>query len=556
MFSTVSSAFVIDVQSKLESDPSERSAALLLAILITLDQSAVPGESPTAPPIHEDPPGVITAALGLMYVSLFISLLAAFIAMLGKQWLNRYMRNRGGSAIERCGDRQRKLEGLERWPFHTFVESLPVMLQIALLLLACGLCLHMEFINTSIANILVALTVLGISFYLGIVIAGTSSYECPFQTAASIALRDLWKKIRPRMTPVALPVIDALRGLWKVILYKVLSTTLRLRPKLDIWRQFHCSGPQNIGEESPAPWLAALCNLWKKIRSGIPQVALRLPPALKSTLHHSSCLSLPTIQSGLPVPQENTPWLAPKDLAAFLESNASDVRCVSWILRSVTDLEAVDAAVRLAGTIRWFEDGTNVEPPYYAILSAFEACFDSTKKVYPGLEGRAYYSVRAMLWIHTLAGCKSQEFAERFPLPVIKEDLSAYQDDKDELTHLLTVCSYFATLDYDHLFRPASLYTIPHGASYLHAQWTSNLLLHIAWTRQDNPTIFRWFSEFSRKGYRYDDWDAIPLDVTLNRFLIWSIFLGSPIEEEVLRIQNKSYVVSYPSLQVTYTIIH
>jgi len=30
--------------------------------------------------------------------------------------------------IERCGDRQRKPEGLKRRPLDTFVESLPVML--------------------------------------------------------------------------------------------------------------------------------------------------------------------------------------------------------------------------------------------------------------------------------------------------------------------------------------------------------------------------------------------------------------------------------------------
>jgi len=74
-----------------------------------------------------------------MYASLMISLLAAFVAMLGKQWLNRYLRNSGGSTIERCGDRQHKYDGLEKWPLHFFVEGLPIMLQAALLL-ACGLC--------------------------------------------------------------------------------------------------------------------------------------------------------------------------------------------------------------------------------------------------------------------------------------------------------------------------------------------------------------------------------------------------------------------------------
>jgi len=50
----------------------------------------------------------------LLYTTLSTSLLAAFLAMLGKQWLNRYARHQGGSATERCEDRQRKLDGLQR----------------------------------------------------------------------------------------------------------------------------------------------------------------------------------------------------------------------------------------------------------------------------------------------------------------------------------------------------------------------------------------------------------------------------------------------------------
>jgi len=70
--------------------------ALLRAILLTLNQSAIPGETPAVPPIQEDPPSEIVTVTGLMYASLLISLLAAFVAMLGKQWLNRYLRIRAG----------------------------------------------------------------------------------------------------------------------------------------------------------------------------------------------------------------------------------------------------------------------------------------------------------------------------------------------------------------------------------------------------------------------------------------------------------------------------
>ena len=149
-----------------------------------------------------------------MYASLLISLLAAFVAMLGKQWLNRYLRHVGGSMVERCGDRQRKWDGLQEWPFHLFVESLPVMLQVTLLLLACGLCRWMASINTPVAGVLITLTAIGVLFYLTIVVAGISSYACPFQTPGSAALRGIRKKTWPYIALLVDP-------LWKKIIFPI-----------------------------------------------------------------------------------------------------------------------------------------------------------------------------------------------------------------------------------------------------------------------------------------------------------------------------------------------
>ena len=78
--------------------------------------------------------------------------------------------------IERCGDRQRKFDGLKKWPFHLFIEGLPVMLQLAVLLLAGGLSRYMWSVNISVAYVVISFTVLGILFYIGTVAAGTSSY--------------------------------------------------------------------------------------------------------------------------------------------------------------------------------------------------------------------------------------------------------------------------------------------------------------------------------------------------------------------------------------------
>ena len=143
LLSAVSSAFVIDVHSDLRPDPNEQSAALR-AILLTLNQSAIPGETPTVPPVEEDlSAGIINATL-FMYISLLMSLFVAFFAMLAKPWINRYLKNSGRSMIERCGNRQRKFDGLgERSP-QLFIGILLGVLQLSLLILvshsadACG----------------------------------------------------------------------------------------------------------------------------------------------------------------------------------------------------------------------------------------------------------------------------------------------------------------------------------------------------------------------------------------------------------------------------------
>ena len=416
-----------------------------------------------------------------MYASLLISLLAAFVAMLGKQWLNRYLRNSGGSMIERCGDRQRKCDGLEKWPLHFFVESLPVMLQVALLLLACGLCRYMWSINTSVAYILITLTGLGVAFYVVVVIAGTSSYACPFQTPISIALRSPWKRIR--------------HGVVSCIFH---SKRALLRTRL-AWK--------------------------RRVR----------PLARRQSL--PTTIMLENVQV-----QESEPWLRLKDLTVIHKTNINDVRCVSWILRNITDPEALDAAIRLAGVIRWFDDGINVDPPCDLMVSAFEACFDSTGKLYPGSRDRAYYSGRAIMWIHALAMCKSEEFASTFPLPIIEYTAPGLDPD---LEHLLFVSGTPSVgLRFIRLLR---IYQYTPS----HAQWVSNVLLHHSWANR-TPLGFDSILDLISNARE----TTIPLNATLNRLLVWCIFLGSPVEEEVLKVQDKSYGISYLPPQFAHSALH
>jgi len=92
------------------------------------------------------------------------------------------------------------------------------MLQIALLLLTCGLSRYMWSVNTSVARVVISFIILSILFYIGVVVAGKSSYECPFQTPASIALRHLRNSEISRKILANLPppnVISLIHTTWR-----------------------------------------------------------------------------------------------------------------------------------------------------------------------------------------------------------------------------------------------------------------------------------------------------------------------------------------------------
>ena len=460
--------------------------------------------------------------------------------------------------IERCGDRQRKCDGLEKWPFHLFIESLPVMLQASLLLLACGLCRHMWSINVSVAYILIILTILGVLFYFGIIIAGTSSYECPFQAPGSSALRRVWKKIQPRATLLAHPIVATSAyaygvllshvpyPAWKKVALPIINLALRFKQAavqvaLSVYqgidnmfvayrRRFH----------HPSP-VVPLEGVQQDVR--VPPDSNPSPPDNNPSLREADSPTRDAYPpnhntNSLCTPGDTGPWVTPESLTAIRKTNSKDVRCVSWILRSITDPEALDAAIRFASTIRWFEDGSDVEPPYHVILSTFYTCLDSTGAVYPGLSDRAYHSARTMLWVQIRAMSKSEGFANKFPLPEVRDHTSHDWD----LRHLLGM--------YEILQSPAASFSpkILHGhATRTHMQWASQALLHFYWTKQDPEAYLVFFFPSTSDVHL----DAIPLDAILNLLLVWSMFLGTHVEEEVLKVQDKTYVVSHLSLQVS-----
>ena len=207
LFSAVTSAFIIQVHPQLQPDPTDDTAALLRVILYKMDNTTFGGNIPPLPQ-WTGPPHAITHVLAMLYASLAASLFSAFLAMLGKQWLNRYAStDMRGTAIERSQDRQRKLNGIITWYFDHVMESLPLMLQFALLLLGCALSLYLWEIDTTIACVVLGVTALGVIFYAFFIIAGTASASCPYQTPGARILRHIVYNILPHILYNILPLI-------------------------------------------------------------------------------------------------------------------------------------------------------------------------------------------------------------------------------------------------------------------------------------------------------------------------------------------------------------
>ena len=507
MFSAVSSSFVIDVQTKLEPDPNDMTATYLRAILLTLNNSAILGELPTPPTVWSGPAQEIVVVTNLLYASLLMSLLAAFVAMLGKQWLNRYLRDIGGSISERCGDRQRKRNGIEKWPFEMFIESLPIMLQIALLLLTVGLSRYMWTINASVARTLLGLTSFGVGFFILIVVAGTSSYECPFQTPASLTLRALGAHRtfgRLVSSLLLLGVRKRLRNVSRNLVYLYLRTRASVsRIKMIVSRSLH--------------QCAALVRAAREL-TVLPHQSL-LPHHLNTPVYTSQLWNL-------------GPILKEQDLSHPRRTNRADARCINWIFDRITDPEAIDSAFRLACTIRWYDDGVDSQPSYEDLNSVLIGCFGFDGKVRPGMRNRAYDSARVIGRLYVLAWAKSETLADtRIPLQPPSRWAANATEDHD-LRSIL--CLLYA---FSHGSEPPVSEEDFAGVSTAYTTWVSDLLLHLEWARRDNyETVLFLPALLLRQRLPF------PAIAVANVLMTACVSLSWPVNEEVLLVDDKSCV--------------
>jgi len=283
--------------------------------------------------------------------------------MLGKQWLNRYASTGMRGGVIECGrDRQRKLNGIIAWYFEYVMESLPLMLQAALLLLGCALCKYLWEIDTTIGSVAICATLLGVTFYVFIVIAGTASEGCPYQTPGSRLLRSA----ASRITLVFREAIG--RSKTVSVFREIVAHYSSPQPRNEA--RFTLAGPL---DQLPKALILDASRLWRATAWSLlifaRRVYARLPGAPSITVH------------GL---DQQTTLL--------------DIQCISWVLRisldkavHVSTLESLATMIPLASF-----DPTLVADCFNVFIGCMKV-INRTVVITPGLEKLATASATSLL---------------------------------------------------------------------------------------------------------------------------------------------------------------
>ncbi|KAJ7853897.1 hypothetical protein B0H13DRAFT_2673544 [Mycena leptocephala] len=181
LFSAVSSAFIIQIQPQL---------------------------------MVSNPSTIILVAQCMLYISLLTTLLAALLAVLGKQWIMYYQAAGSRGTIEKRGlERQRKLDGVVKWKFDALLQMFPLLLQLALLLFSTSLAIYLWTIHHSIVILVMVLTSFGFAAYFFLLLSAIIFPDCPFQTPLAPFLVHI---ISPCLRPLQ-PILRKLqRAIWDV----------------------------------------------------------------------------------------------------------------------------------------------------------------------------------------------------------------------------------------------------------------------------------------------------------------------------------------------------
>ncbi|KAL1945548.1 hypothetical protein VTO73DRAFT_2399 [Trametes versicolor] len=155
----------------------------------TQPSSTTRANSSTAPPVPRWAVWLNT----LWFSGLILSLASASVGIMTKQWLNEYSSGVSGTSRHIARVRLHRLNNMRRWHVEDVINTIPVLLQLALALFLAGLLILLWGLHDTVAAI--ASTLVGL---LGVFIVVTTisplfDQNCSFLTPQIRTLHSLWQ---------------------------------------------------------------------------------------------------------------------------------------------------------------------------------------------------------------------------------------------------------------------------------------------------------------------------------------------------------------------------
>ncbi|KAJ7744399.1 hypothetical protein B0H16DRAFT_1889666 [Mycena metata] len=289
----------------------------------------------------------IIVAQGLLYTSLFTSLVAALLAGLGKQWIRFYEAVGSSGTIEERGlQRQRKLDGLQKWKFDTVLQTFPLLLQLALFQFSAALPTYLWIVSVPISGLVIALTSAGFLVYISVLGCAIAFTDCPFQTPLSASLAQL------------LPT-------------KATRESLGHRLRNSLWRMgWYSSHIRRLRDYPDRAW------------SHFAEFATHLLPYFKHRAPAPRAAEL------------KAEWdYLPDHYFSFFWGTSREAPAIMWILETSTDPEMISNAASMARGVDW-PDSADLDSILTTLGQTFISCFKySSDYVWTIREGMARIAI-------------------------------------------------------------------------------------------------------------------------------------------------------------------
>ena len=205
LFSAVITTFIVDSYKDLQQQPEDLTYQALLQVSKQLSGLSANGNlANITSTIDAFSPPSFSASFPTIFVntlwslSLVIALITASLGILVKQWFHELLSYDTHDPKERLKLRFFREEGLERWKVLAIASSLPLLLQLALMLFFIGLGVSLHHLNPIVAWITTTAMISWLSFFLFTVTVPMISPQCPYKVPM---LKTLLGCIRVRNIP-------------------------------------------------------------------------------------------------------------------------------------------------------------------------------------------------------------------------------------------------------------------------------------------------------------------------------------------------------------------